>query len=179
MRTGGWLAVACSVALLACARPAPPLHVEAQTVAAVPWRASLAEAQVEAARTGKLVFLELTVPGCVACARLEAETYPDPQVQGALRGYVPVKVDGSQDEALAERFGFQSSPDLFLVTPDGDVVNRVSRFVSAHDLVAFLDAGRVAKAEGSAIRWSASFEEAKQQAVAERRPVFLFVWNYG
>jgi thiol:disulfide interchange protein len=177
---GCGLAFAFLVALFGCASPVPPsVRVESEIGTAVPWRASFPEAQAEAARTGKLVYLELTVPGCVACARLEAETYPDPGVRSALRAYVPVKVDGSQDEALAERFGFRSSPDLFLVTPEGDVVNRVSRFVNAHDLVAFLDAGRLVQVDGSAIHWSASLEAAKQEASAEGRPVFLFVWNYG
>lgn len=147
----------------------------------VPWRSSLHDAEAEAARTGRLVFLELTIPGCHAGARLERETYPDARVQASLRAYVPVRIDASADEALANQFDFTSSPDLLLLTPDGRLLDRVSRFVPPADLVTFLEAGRLALPQPSraTIQWAASFQAAQEEAKARGRPVFLFVWNYG
>ena len=149
----------------------------------MPWRQSLPEAAREAAAGGRLVFLELTSPGCPACARLEAQSYPDPAVRSLLAQYVPVKVDLTINTQLADRYSATSSPDLLLLTPDGRVINRISRFVPAADLSDFLRAGLAAPERGLApersVPWAVSYAEAQRTAKESGRPVFVYIWNYG
>ena len=119
----------------------------------------------------------------MACARLDAATYPAPKVALLLGKYVPVKVDLSVDAALADRYGVQSSPDLFLLTVEGVVVNRVTRYVAPADLARFLEAGLVAperRARGQRlIPWMSSFAAAERAARKSGKPIFVYVWNYG
>lgn len=119
----------------------------------------------------------------MACARLEAATYPDARVADLLRQYVPVKVDFTVDEDLGNRYGVQSSPDIFLLTPKGDVVNRITRFVSAPDLAEFLGAGLLSPerhlSPESMIPWRRSYADAMKESNETGTPIFVYVWNYG
>lgn len=147
----------------------------------VGWRASFEAAKAEAASSHKPLFVEFTVPGCVACARLERETYPDASVTSLLGGFVPVKIDFTADEKLAAQYEVSSSPDLFVMTADGVVLNRVSRFVSPADLATFLEAGLQAPEliTKKHIPWRVSYAQAEAEAKKLNRPVLVYVWNYG
>ena len=94
-----------------------------------------------------------------------------------------MKIDFTVDEALAAKYGVQSSPDIFLLTADGKVVNRITRFVAPTDLATFLRAGlaapeRATKGHGG-IPWAASFAEAQAASRKSGKPIFVYVWNYG
>ncbi len=119
----------------------------------------------------------------MACARLEAASYPDPAVARLLREYIAVKVDITIDEDLAGRYGVVSSPDLFLLTADGKIVNRVTRYVAPADLAEFLKAGLVAPERHlpgqKTIPWATSFAEAEKLSRESGKPLFVYVWNYG
>ena len=151
--------------------------------AEVGWRRSFAAAQAEAQRSKKPLFVEFTLPGCAACARLEASTYPAPEVAAVLRDYVAVKVDMTVDEVLAGRYGVESSPDLFVLTADGDVINRITRYVAPADLAEFLAAGLVAPERARpgtrTVPWAKSFAEAERASRSSGKPIFVYVWNYG
>src|SRR3954469_22842085 len=60
---------------------------------AVPWRTDFDAARREAAQTGKPLFVYFTASWCGPCQRMRSTTWADPQVDAALRAYVPVKVD--------------------------------------------------------------------------------------
>ena len=95
---------------------------------------------------------------------------------------MPVKVDLTVDEELANRYGVQSTPDLFLLTPDGEVVNRITRFIEPKPLATFLKAGLVSPERLPAakrIPWARSFAEAEQESRRTGKPMFVYVWNYG
>ena len=99
-----------------------------------------------------------------------------------LRDYVPVKVDLTVDEALAARYGVVSTPDLFLLTPNGEVVNRITRFVEPGPLATFLRAGLVAPErlpKEERIPWASSYAAAEEEAKRKGKPLFVYVWNYG
>ena len=100
-----------------------------------------------------------------------------------LREYVPVKVDITVDTALADRYSVQSSPDLFVLTADGEIINRITRYVEPEKLSEFLKAGLLAPERNvpgrPSVRWARSFAEAEKAAKASGKRVFVYVWNYG
>jgi len=89
----------------------------------------------------------------------------------------------SIDTPLADRSGVTSSPDLFLLTAAGDILNRIPRFVLPSDLADFLEAGLKApeakRSRNSGLPWVKSFAEAEDRSKGTHRPLFIYVWNYG
>ena len=70
----------------------------------IPWRTDFDAARAEAAQTGKPVFAYFTADWCGPCQSLKSTTWADPNVEAALRNYVPVKVDVDRHADLARRY---------------------------------------------------------------------------
>lgn len=134
------IAAACLILLAtACEAPIDP--------AAPPFRAiAFEQATEEAARDGKMVFLDFYATWCPPCRRLDAVTWKDPAVVSWLEANaVPLKIDAERNPELAERFMVEAYPTLVFLDPSGREVLRVLGF---RDPAAFLAAARAARAGG-------------------------------
>lgn len=87
----------------------------------IPWRADLAAARAEAAQSGKPVFAYFTAEWCPPCQRLKSTTWASRDVERALAGYVPVKVDVDAHADLAQRYNVNGIPAFFVLDADGAV----------------------------------------------------------
>ncbi len=87
------------------------------------------------------------------------------------------------DSVTADHYGVHSSPDLFVLTPDGTIVNRVTRYVAPDTLAEFLKAGLAAPENEvvgrPSVPWAKSFVDAERLAKTSGKPIFVYVWNYG
>jgi thioredoxin 1 len=101
----------------------------------IPWRATLAEARAESARTGKPVLVYFSSKSCAPCARMK-RTWADETVEARLRDYVPVQVDVDRFPDLAVEYGVSSLPLVEVLDRDGHPVRMVSGLIKAR---AFLD----------------------------------------
>jgi thiol:disulfide interchange protein DsbD len=112
--------------------------------AGLDWRHDLDVALKTAAAENKPVLIDFFADWCEACKELDRKTYPDPRVQEAARRFVPIKVDGTNEndalDKLYERFGVQALPTVAFVNSKGDVLKdpRVTGFLEPEKFVQVL-----------------------------------------
>ena len=108
---------------------APATNVPFQRVAN---GAELDAAIARASAGGKSVLFDFYADWCVECKRMEATTFADAGVRGALDGFVLLKVDVTdqtdEQEALQQRFGIIGPPATLFFSCRGDE-NRPLRLI--------------------------------------------------
>jgi hypothetical protein len=83
--------------------------------------------------------LDFVSDNCIWCQRLDASTFRDPNVVALLNAkFVPVKIDGHQDERLTQALAVTGFPTLILAAPDGKVLARKNGYIDAAGLTAML-----------------------------------------
>ena len=107
------------------------------------WMADEAFGVALARKSGKPVLLNFDAAWCAACKQLERETFPDAQVQAALRKVVAIRVDATDDEApetarLRKKYAVVVMPTMIVLDRSGKEVARATEFVPAAKLTAML-----------------------------------------
>lgn len=107
----------------------------------IPWRTDVAAAAVEAKGLGKPVLLYFTASWCGPCQQMRRATWSNAAVDGRLRSsFVPVKVDIDADRPTAIAYEIEAVPTIVLLDGDGKVARRMSGFMEADELLAWLGA---------------------------------------
>jgi thiol:disulfide interchange protein DsbD len=133
LRTAGLVAGAYGLALLTGAAlggtdplaPIPAWTAPKQTLrfASIQSVADLDRAVAEASRDGRPVMIDFYADWCTSCKEMEASTFRDPVVRGALSGSVllraDVTADDANDQALLKRFGIIGPPTIAFYGRDG------------------------------------------------------------
>jgi thiol:disulfide interchange protein len=97
-------------------------------------------ALARAGETGKPVVLVFTASWCPPCQKMYRDAWPDARVQKLLaESYqkVTIDVDEPSTRSIANDYGVQSIPSIFVVDADGTPLRRGS-FMNADQLTAFL-----------------------------------------
>ncbi len=91
---------------------------------------TLAEALVEAKRTGKRVFADFDASWCPSCRQLEREVLHTPEGAALLQGLLSVRVDfdDERNRALIERYVILGLPTALVLDADGNQLVRVTGF---------------------------------------------------
>ena len=133
LRTAGLVAGAYGLALLTGAAlggtdplaPIPAWTAPKHTLrfASIHSVADLDQAVADAARDGRPVMIDFYADWCTSCKEMEATTFLDPVVRGALSGSVllraDVTADDANDQALLKRFGIIGPPTIAFYGRDG------------------------------------------------------------
>ena len=104
----------------------------------VPWRNDFAAATAEARKDGKPVFAYFTATWCGPCQNLKHTTWADKEVDAALRGYVPVKVDIDRSPELAQKYGVRAVPTFAVLGDDGEAVRQADGALPPQDFLRWL-----------------------------------------
>ena len=104
----------------------------------VPWRTDFAAATAEARKDGKPVFAYFTATWCGPCQNLKHTTWADKEVDAALRGYVPVKVDIDRSPELAQKYGVRAVPTFAVLGDDGEAVRQADGALPPQDFLRWL-----------------------------------------
>ena len=103
-----------------------------------------------AAQSGKPIVMVLYSKTCPWCERLINNTLTDPRITMVEDDYVWVKVELSEKRELADRYELTSYPLTVFMSPEGEVVSKVSGFRKPGDfrreMIAAFE-GRVARTE--------------------------------
>ena len=129
---------------------------------------SLDEAQAEAARVGKPVFVDITGHGCVNCREMEQKVLSNPVIQDKLKNEFVIAVLYTDDKTklkeedwvktdngkllkdlgrvnsyiVRTRFGVNAQPNYAIISPEGKTLVPVRGYdLDVDGYIAFLDSG--------------------------------------
>ncbi len=112
------------------------------------WREWTKESFEEAARTGRLVLLDLSAVWCHWCHVMDETTYSDPHVIATVNEhFVPVRVDIDQRPDISERYNRGGFPTTTFLSDRGEFVWGAT-YVPPKDMIKVLQAVLDAKASG-------------------------------
>jgi thiol:disulfide interchange protein len=107
------------------------------------WRTDFSEARQMAAEQDRPIVVYFWTTWCTYCEDYNRNVYSDPTVQSRLDDFVLVAVnldsDGSEATRLKQRYNVNYPPQHVVVTPDGEVLTRISGYAPKGDFVSYLD----------------------------------------
>ena len=126
--------------MLVVAIPALTVPSVVEAADEVVWSTNIEGSLREAAAAGKPVLLEFTASWCAYCKRMEKTTFTDPAVVARIaEHFVAVRVDADKHKDLVSELGIRGLPAILIVSPDLQIIERISGFQTAEALVTKLD----------------------------------------
>src|SRR5439155_9001739 len=106
----------------------PTAYAQVQpAVTALTWRTDYNSARKESQEKGLPLFIVVGSDNCFYCKKLEGTTLRDPRVSAMLTdGFIPLKIDGRQQPALANALKVQSYPTILLADTDGKLIAHIA-----------------------------------------------------
>lgn len=127
--------IASAFLLLAC----PSIALNAQIKSA---DESWIQAQKQALTEKKLIFVDLYFTGCMPCAQMDKEVFPDPKVASFLNdNFITFKSDILKEEIgkkLCMKYGVTGFPTFLIMNAEGKIIDIESGFKNVDQLTALL-----------------------------------------
>lgn len=102
------------------------------------WRTDFDAAMQEAQSNSKSIFVDVYADWCEWCHKLDKDVYTDPTFIKHMATYVAVKInaeDNKKGTRFAKKYSVDSFPTLLVTDAKGNVINRITGFLSAEELV--------------------------------------------
>ncbi|MBB4801568.1 thioredoxin-related protein [Flavobacterium nitrogenifigens] len=148
--------IASAVLLLAC----PFIALKAQTQST---EESWIQAKKQAQTEKKLIFVDLYFTGCMPCAQMDKEVFPDPKVTAVLNAdFVTFKSDILKEEIgkkLCMKYGVTGFPTFLLMNADGKVIDIAGGFHNVEQFLALLQNAKEAAKKGNFKKYSPEIQE--------------------
>ncbi|WP_312338020.1 thioredoxin fold domain-containing protein [Sphingobacterium sp.] len=116
-----------------------PPHLHAQVNV---FQGTYAECQLQAKKENKLILIDLYFVGCMPCAEMDKQVFPDPTVAQELKAnYILYKTDVMKEmdgKKLARKYGAPGFPTYVIVNADGQTILTESGFFSVDRFVSLL-----------------------------------------
>ncbi len=103
------------------------------------WLTSFEEAQKEALATNKFMIVDFWATWCGPCKKMDSDSWSDQNVNLVLLNYVKVKINIDFERELANKYGINSIPNMFIMDANGKVVYSFSGYHDANGLKRELD----------------------------------------
>lgn len=105
-----------------------------------PWvQGSFDDALAKAkADDSKLVMVEFSTDWCSWCKRLDAQTWPDPNVTAVANEHlIPIEIDAEKGDGieLAKKYRIGGYPTMVFLNAEGEEVDRIPGYLPADDMV--------------------------------------------
>lgn len=111
----------------------------------------------------KLIFVDLYFTGCMPCAQMDKEVFPDPKVTALLNAdFVTFKSDILKEEIgkkLCMKYGVTGFPTFLFVNSDGKIIDIAAGFQSVEQFTALLQNAKEAAKKGNFKKYSPEIQE--------------------
>ncbi|MEI7985003.1 MAG: thioredoxin domain-containing protein [Armatimonadota bacterium] len=111
--------------LFAFKAPDSAKEINYQDLIASKWFYDLDEAKLIASRTKKKIFIDFMASWCGPCKMMDRDVFHTDEFLALGKKMIFCKVDIDLNPALAEQFGVNAIPNMFVVRADGSVVGSV------------------------------------------------------
>ena len=111
--------------LFAFKAPDSAKEINYQDLISSKWFFDLDEAKLIASRTHKKIFIDFMASWCGPCKMMDRDVFHTDEFLELGKKMVFCKVDIDLNPALAEQFGVNAIPNMFVIRPDGSVVGSV------------------------------------------------------
>lgn len=98
------------------------------------WLTSFEDAQKLSLATNKFMIVDFWATWCGPCKKMDNDSWGDEKVKLVLENYVQVKIDIDENRELANRYGINSIPNMFVMDGNGKVVYVFSGYHNASEL---------------------------------------------
>ena len=144
--------------------------ISAATAEEISWATDPEQALQEAADSGKPVLMQFTASWCVYCKRMEKSTFTSEEVAERIsEDFVAVRVDADKHKDLVKDLEIKGLPAILVVSPDLEILHRISGFQTAEALMTELDkADRAASGSRTNARRVAGNSAAETRAKTTR-----------
>lgn len=103
------------------------------------WFFDLEEAKLVASRTGKNIFIDFMADWCGPCKMMDAQVFGTDEFKALGKKLVFCKVNIDLNPSIAEKFGVEAIPNMFVIKPDGTVVGSILGFSPAAEFIPQLE----------------------------------------
>jgi thioredoxin-like negative regulator of GroEL len=106
------------------------------------WVTDFDRALAESQKTTKPIFLDVFADWCVWCHKLEKEVYSDPKFKTYGNNYILARIDsedGKRGSEVAQKYRIDSLPTMLVLDGSGAVLNRISGYMNASELIEELE----------------------------------------
>jgi thioredoxin-related protein len=111
----------------------------------------------------KLVFVDLYFTGCMPCAQMDKEVFPDPKVATLLStDFVTFKSDILKEEIgkkLCMKYGVTGFPTFLFINSDGKIIDIAAGFQTVDQFTALLQNAKEAAKKGNFKKYSPQIQE--------------------
>ncbi|WP_199287959.1 thioredoxin family protein [Robertkochia solimangrovi] len=120
------------------------------------------EAIAKAKKENKPIFADLYFTGCMPCAKMDKEVFPNAKVSRMLNeNYIPWKIDVFKDDfgiELMKKYGITGFPTFLIFSPDKEILTIEAGFSGVDPLLEILSTSLDNFRNKKFLRYSAAFE---------------------
>ncbi|PWA06403.1 thioredoxin family protein [Flavobacterium psychrotolerans] len=98
------------------------------------WLTSFKDAQKLSLASNKFMIVDFWATWCGPCKKMEYDSWSDKKVKLVLENYIQVKIDIDENRGLANKYGINSIPNMFVMDGNGKVVYTFSGYHDAEEL---------------------------------------------
>ena len=121
--------------LFAFKAPDSAKEINYQDLISSKWFFDLDEAKLIATRTKKKIFIDFMASWCGPCKMMDRDVFHTEEFLALGKKMIFCKVDIDLNPALAEQFGVNAIPNMFVIRPDGSTVGSVLGYVPANEFI--------------------------------------------
>ncbi|MHB8636678.1 MAG: thioredoxin fold domain-containing protein [Fimbriimonadaceae bacterium] len=103
------------------------------------WKKGYSAASSEAKASGKLMMIDFYTDWCGWCKKLDADTYPAPEVVKASESFIPIKLNAEKDAdgiRLAKKFKVNGYPTVLFIDGNEKLAYKIVGYAPPKDFAA-------------------------------------------